>query len=389
MVLILWSFSTLAMTQLTLWHSWVENLTLWQQIESEFNNSHQNIKLKVVAFNHEEMKQSIIKSSFKRNSADMVLMPSDWLGYNNVMHFSTIPKNIISSAVSPSVIEQSRFDQKIRGIPLFQGNHLLFMFNKALVKKPVSTWRELINERNTWLSQNIKPLAINYNESYWFVPFISAFGGFPVNKNQITLNTAATINALKYYKQLATLNVVDNQCSYKCVSEDFYAGKFAYSMAGAWAYKTAKKALGDNLGIMLFPTMNNREFKPMRGNLILAFPKNSLAGLKHHALLEFIQFIQQEKYQRLMFEQSNVFPVNHNVMKEIMKNSSADFKLSVKQFNHSNNMPASTSISAVWNGLLKGFSLYMQDELSAEQAAAYMQKSVEHQQKILNRKDYQ
>jgi len=376
----------LAETKLTLWHSWIENEQLWQQIQQEFNASHKNITLKVKAFEHEEMKEAVIKSGFQKRAADILLMPSDWLGYNSVMQFSEIPHEIINPLVKDDIVQQSIFNDKIRGIPLFRGNHLLFMYNKSLVDKPAENWADLFEVNPQWQSKGIKTLAINYNEMFWFVPFISAFGGFPVEQDKITLNTQATIDALTYYKNLAEKKIVDNLCTYQCISTDFYQGKFAYAMAGSWAYKSAKLALGDNLGLSLFPKFNGNEFKPMKGNLILAFPKNSFQGLKRSSLLEFIAFIQQDKYQKLMFEKSGAFPVNHKLMEEILKKGDADFKISFQQYQLSNSMPASTSIPAVWNGMYKGFTLYMQNEITASEAVKYMQKSVEREQAILERK---
>ena len=87
-----------------------------------------------------------------------------------------------------------------------------------------------------------------------------------------------------------------------------------------------------------------------------------------------------------MFEQGTVFPVNDTVMNNILTHANSDLKLSFKQFNQSDNMPASTSITAIWNGMGKGFSLYMHDQLNAADAVKYMQRSVEHQQELLDRK---
>ncbi|PKI12884.1 sugar ABC transporter substrate-binding protein [Colwellia sp. 12G3] len=388
MFMLFYSSSLLAKTQLVLWHSWVENNSLWLKIKQDFNAEHKDIELKINGFAHEEMKKSIILSGFKSKSADIILMPSDWLGYHNVMQFSVISKDIINPAVNPVVIDQTTFKNEILGIPLFQGNHLLFMYNKSLVDDPATTWEALVNASEDLNKKGIKPVAINYNEMFWFVPFIDAFGGFPVDKEKVKLNTAATVSALKYYKYLAKIGVLDKDCTYQCVSTDFYQGKFAYSLSGSWTYKLAKKALGDNLGLAPFPTLNGHEFKPMKGNLVIAFPKHSLQGSKHDALVKFSHFIQQEKYQQLMFEESSVFPVNVAVMTKILAHADSDFKFSYAQFQRSRALPASTSIPAVWNGMYKGFMLYMQGELSAKEAAIYMQKSVEREQMILNRKHH-
>ena len=382
----IFSMQTMAKTTLVLWHSWVENKALWQQIQQEFNAAHKDIELKIQAFNHEEMKEAVIKSGFQRRSADILMMPSDWLGYHNVMHFSAIPKAIINPFIDPDIVKQTIFEDQIRGIPLFRGNHLLFMYNKSLVKKPASTWHELEESKAQWQNKGVKTLAVNYKEMFWFVPFMTIFDGFPVDQDKITLSNKATIDALKFYKQLTVNNIIDEKCTYQCVSTDFYQGKFAYSIGGSWAYKSAKLALGDKLGLANFPTMNGKEFKPMRGNLILAFPKNTFHGLKESSLMKFSHFIQQEKYQQLMFDEMGLFPVNTKVMEKIKQHANDDFSFSIKQFQRSKSLPASTSIAAVWNGMYKGFALYMDDEISAEEAVVYMQKSVERKQAILNRK---
>ena len=87
-----------------------------------------------------------------------------------------------------------------------------------------------------------------------------------------------------------------------------------------------------------------------------------------------------------MFDASNVFPVNIAIMTKILANANSDFKFSYKQFLQSINLPASTSVPAIWSSIYKGFQLYMDGDLSAEDAAKHMQKSVEREQVILKRK---
>lgn len=384
-IFIVFSLPIQAKTSLVLWHSWTENMGLWQKIQTEFNSAQSDIILHVKVFEHEDMKQAIIRSSFQQKSADMLLMPSDWLGYHNVMKFSAVPNTLLSENISADIIAHTRFEGDIRGIPLFQGNHLLFMYNKSLVTKPASTWAELIAQHKTRKNKQINTLAVNYSEMFWFVPFMTLFNGFPVAQNEVTLNSQATIDALNFYKQLTEQNIIHKACTYDCVSSDFYQGKYRYSMAGSWAYKSAKQALGDNLGIASFPKMNGQELTPMRGNIILAFPNLALSGAKKNSLMAFSQFIQQEKYQQLMFDEMGLFPVNKKVMTRIKPHLDSDTKLSLKQFNKSKSLPASTSISAVWNGMYKGFSLFMDNEMNAEEAAIYMQKSVSREQAMLNR----
>ncbi|MGL1957381.1 MAG: extracellular solute-binding protein [Colwellia sp.] len=380
------SVPVFAKTTLNLWYSSFETSPLWQKLEQDFNSTHKNIKLQSKAFDHEEMKHAVLTSGFKRKSADILLMPSDWLGYNNMMEFSIIPENIIHPEVSISTIEESSVNGFLRGIPFFKGNHLLFMYNKSLVSQPVTTWAALLASKKELAQQNVTPLAIVYNEMYWLVPFIDAFGGEFLHQEKALLDTQATVAALKYYKQLAQLKVVNRNCSYQCITTDFYNGKYAYAISGAWAYQEAKEALGKNFGLALFPSLQGHEFSSLRANLIFTFPKNTFHGVKNEALIEFSRFIQQEKYQQLIFEQSGLLPVNEKVMTKILSHADDDFQLLVKQFQRSNSTPASTSVAAAWNGMSKGFSLYMNGEISASQAAKYMQKTVDREREILNRK---
>ena len=383
---LLYTSQLLAVTTLTLWQTSAETAEVWTQIAKELNVSHKNIKLKVVTFEHDELKRAIIRSSFRKNPVDILLMPSDWLGYNNIMNFSKLPEKLITSETLKNTVNESRFEGDLLGIPFSQGNHLLFMYNKALVNKPASTWNELIENNEQLKKKGVSSLALFYDEIYWFMPFLNAFGGSPVDQDKVTLNTSAMIAAIKYYKRLAELNITDNTCTYQCISSDFYKGKYAYSFQGSWAYQEAKKALGKNFGLAPFPTLNGQKFNSMRGNHVLTFPQNSFYGAKNDALVIFSHFIQQKKYQQLMFDKSGIFPVNKKVMNAIKSRADNDLLLSIKQFNQSNLIPSSMAIIAVWDGILKGFSMYMKGEITAVEAAAYMQKSVERELEILKRK---
>lgn len=377
------SFCSNAKTHIELWHSLSENIPFWHKLETDFNQLNEDYILKTLHLNHEEMKQAIIKTRFGERYPDVVFMPSDWLGFHSVMHFSAVDLELIHNAVPKTAISDSYFDDQLRGIPFAQGNHLIMMYNKKLTNKKLDSWHDLFILKDKLMPKNIMPLGLNFHEMYWFMPFISAYGGVLDKDDNVALDNQSIVKALQFYRRLSDYKVTSVNCTYACVSRDFYASKVAYAINGAWAYRDAKNALGDDLGLQAIPAIEGISVQSMRANFVLSFPNNSLQGLKREALIAFTKFVQQEKYQKLLYQLSGTFPINQHVINGLMAKNESDFSLLYNLFLQSKTMPASTSFAALWSGMYKGFYLYMSDHLNAESAAHYMQQRVEREQRVL------
>ncbi len=115
---------------------------------------------------------------------------------------------------------------------LIQGNFLLLYYSKKYVQHPATDFNDIILAKNQFIKKILCRWGWNYNDMYYFMPFLSAFDGQPITNGKITLNTPAMIQALKYYHYLADQGIVNPECDYRCSQLIFVNGKSAYSING-------------------------------------------------------------------------------------------------------------------------------------------------------------
>ena len=367
------SFTTQAVT-IELWHPRPESVNFWPQVIQSFKKKHPDIQLNVTYLPAQELKLAIIRTVFQKHSPDIALTPSDFIGNFKQMKLSTVTPDMLSPNQHPKFLTTTHLGELNYGVPLIGGNHLLLYYNKKFVKQPATTWRELITQQAALLQQGITPIALKYNEMYWFTSFITAYGGFPVDGNKITLNTQAVINALTFYRGLTEQKLVPATCGYSCVTDDFFAEKFAYSINGEWAYKQTAEQLGEHFAAATIPNIGDKVVRPMFSSLALIFPNKSLEGKKAEAIKKLAQFLQTEAQQQKLYQITGFLPTHTKVVEEIKKSADDNHLASLKQLSNARAMPPSQAMAAAWTGMSKAFKLFMDNKITAEQTAALMQK---------------
>lgn len=378
------SFTVNAEEKLTLWYSHQDNSFI-ELLVKEFQKEN-NINISLVQFEPEKIKAEILLGAQYGGLPDLVIFPSDFIGLHRLMKLSSIPKNWLSPELSKKAMLTAYVNDKYWGIPVIQGNNLLLYYNKKLVSQPLRTWKEIIASKQIWLDKNILPVGWNYLDMYYFIPFLSAFNGWPISDGKISLNTPEMVKALKYYRYLSEQKIINRECDYVCSQGDFIEGKEAYAINGDWAYQDLKKSMGDDLGVALLPTLNGKQMQPMSSTFLLSLPNYKNHSVDKKVLIEkFAKFIQQERIQHLIYEDTRLLPVSTKLLKEFRHQASGDDEILFKQFELSKPMPSTIKMSIAWQAMAIGFKRY-EDGLSAEKTAEFMQKIAIQQWHRLNKK---
>lgn len=366
--------SPLNAVTIELWHPRPESVNFWPQFTQKVHQLYPDIELKISYLPTEELKQAIIRSAYQGQSPEIILAPSDFIGNYKRMRLSAIPTSLINSNQHPQFIKTTELNNKNYGVPIVGGNHLIIYYNKKLVQNPATSWQEFYTQKQDLESKGVSTLAMKYNEMYWFTSFITAFGGFPVDGNRITLNTEAVRDALVFYRNLSQQKLVPADCDYSCVTDRFYDNEFAYSMNGTWAYKQTAEKLGEHLGVITIPKLNDREIRPMFSSLALMYPNQSLQGEKRKAIEEITSLLQSQQQQILLHEITGMMPTHTQIMQLIKSRADDNRQAMLAQLNNAKAMPPCQAMAAAWTGMAKGYKLFMDDKVDAEQAAALMQK---------------
>ncbi|MBM33368.1 MAG: hypothetical protein CML22_03600 [Rheinheimera sp.] len=372
-------------TQLTIWHMSKELDADFAALATSFTTSHPEVAVAVHLLPNEELKASAIRAKDQQGAPDIIIISSDNIGYADLMRLSELPPEMVDTAMPATTLQTLQFRNKNYSVPLFAGNHLLMLYNKALVKTPASDWPQLIAQHDLFNAAGVQTLALNYQEPYWFSIFVSLFGGNLTYDDTVTLNTPAMQQALQFYQQLAKSGVTNMQCGYRCVSEDFYQGKFAYAVNGTWALTAARERLGSDLGVTLFPQLQGRQIKPLASYIVMVFPNQSLSSEKAPQIKQLTAFFQRPENVQAIATKHFITPYYQSYQTNTADYPDSDgiYPKVLAQRELSQLMPTSAAMVSVWNGMQKGMLLYQNKTLDASAAAEFMQKVSARDQQIL------
>lgn len=322
-----------------------------------------------------DYKSLLLGHAVSGNLPDMVMVPADYLGNDRELAFSEIPASLKKGIVQ-NAAEIAYFEGRLLGVPTTWGNHLMLFYNRSIVATPATSFEELALQAPELKAKGSAPLAMSYNEMYWMVPFLGAFGAWPLDPSgSVALNNPPVVEALRFYNDLSRNGLTNKDCHHDCILEGFVKGEYAYAIGGDWMISEMEQKLGKNFGIAKLPTIGKRELRPMYSATLIAFPGKSLDGPKRRILLQFAQHLLGREAQTI-WAQSKLFPVNEGVFRTFSMKAEPNMQASLVQLKTARAMPNDRAMAFAWAGMAKGFSALKRGK-SAEDAAALMQSHAE------------
>ncbi|NRA67799.1 MAG: extracellular solute-binding protein [Pseudobacteriovorax sp.] len=325
-----------------------------------------------------KFKGILVTAVNKGAGPDIALVPADFVGLKDQLQLSVIPKADIAA---DSVIQNSWYntttlqDKNVYGHPITGGNHLMLYYNKKFVKKAPEKWSDFYKPE-TWQKERPKNvIGWNYNEMYWFAPFVGAFGSWPITDYKITLNDKGMAEALEFYKAQADNGLISEDCNYDCNSVNFFKGDYAFAINGDWAYKETKEALKENFGVAKIPSIKGKTVTPMFSSKALIFPRKSLDSDKKASLKKLVAHMQGVVFQTALATKLNNLPVQKAAMDKFHSVADDNMKALLSQLDVAKPMPSIPEMVATWEGMRKGFNAYKKGKIDSAKAAKLMQKS--------------
>lgn len=312
-------------------------------------------------------------------SPDVVVGPSDIVGVAGEINASVVPDAMLSSATPSLVKTTAVLNGKTYGVPLFWGNHLVLYYNKKLVGQPASKWEQLYAQSESFGDKGIDTIGWNFYEGYFLVPFITAFNAWPITDGKISINSKGTVNALNYYRNLATSGVINPRCNYGCVMGKFTSDKLAYMMNGDWAFSELRELMKNELGVAKLPTIAGVQSVSMSASFLMLFPDGALAKDKGDLLRKLAAFFATDEVQRSFFENGARIPVNPKIYQDVLTGEHADplWIQMIANLESSRPMPSSPAMAHVWRALNKGLNSVTRKSVDLEQLAARLQQEAE------------
>jgi maltose-binding protein MalE len=383
--------------RITIWHQDRPDIrdVLQKQLD-RFMALHQDtVKVEQLFKETEELRSGFIIAAIAGQGPDIVYGPSDQVGPFQIMDI-ILP---LDSLFDREFLD--RFDPK--GLTYYKGrlykisdklgNHLTLVYNKKLVPNPPTTDKELIEigkaltiDKNNDGRIDQYGLAWNYTEPFFFIPFLTGFGGWIMDENdQPTLNTRGTVNGLKFIKELRDIHkIIPNEADYNIADALFKDGNAAMIINGDWSWAGYQKA-GLDIGVAPLPLITSTGLRS--GTMVSpkGFSINAnISEEKKELVVELIRYLTSEENQMEATRTLFTMPTNKNVINSEFVQSNEILRNSQIQIDHGNPMPVVPELRAIWDAMRPSYQAVLAGSKSPEQAAMDMQRQALQRIKEMN-----
>lgn len=370
---------------IVIWHQMRvdERLILADQLK-QFMALHPGVVAEEIYKETEELRSGFIVAAIAGQGPDLVYGPSDMVGPFEVMGIISPLENLFDKEYLNSFIPQALTYYKGH---LYQiadkiGNHLTLVYNKRMVSTPPQTDEELI-EMGRSLTRDLngdgKPdqyaLAWNYTEPFFFIPFLTGFGGWVMtDQGQPTLDSQAMVDGLKFIRDLRDrYRIIPGEADYNIADALFKDGKSAMIINGDWSWAGYKKA-GIDIGVAPLPRIVSTGLwcEPMVSPKGFSLNAN-VSPEKRRLVIELVKFLMQPDLQLQTARALNTMPTRKEAVNSEFVQNNDIMRNSALQIEHGRPMPVVPELRAIWDAMRPSYQAVLGGAKTPEQAARDMQ----------------
>jgi len=378
-------------------------LVVWEQEDAQvapyidsvfeaFKKLPENAGVEIVRTHYqpEDLRQQFQAASLAGVPPDLLLGPSDTAGLYAVSGFIIPLEGLFDfSKFNAPVVEAISLDGHVWGVPVSNGNHLLMFYNKKFVKAAPKTTDELFafcggEARKYKLSSCV---AFDMGEPFWLMPWLGAFGGWPMDGKTPTLDTKPMRDTLAFYLDLKyNRKFVPMECDYNCMDSLFKENKAAFIINGDWAISGYQKHFGKDFGLAVIPQLSatGRWPSPMVSGKYFTVS----SGLKPEKLAlakRLVEFYTSRENQVKQYKELTRLPALKAAGRAPEITSDDISRISLEQILKGRPMPMSTEMRAVWDSARNYMGLATTKKLSIEDAVKRMQANTDNKIAEMNR----
>jgi maltose-binding protein MalE len=371
--------------RLTIWHQdRIDIRIVLQKQLDRFMQLHPEVRVEQLFKETEELRSGFIIAALAGQGPEIVYGPSDQVGPFEIMKIILPLEDLFPGEwlAQYDSIGLTWYKGHLYQIADKLGNHLTLVYNKKLVPVPPTTEEELVRigkEITVDLNGDGKTdrygLTWNYTEPYFFVPFMTGFGGWVMDDaGNPTLNNRGTIDGLKFIKRLRDVEkIIPNEADYNVADILFKDGNAGMIINGDWSWAGYLNA-GLDIGVAPLPriTSTNLWCAPMVSPKGFSLNVNISAGKKAWAL-ELIRFLMSEENQMESTRELFTMPTHKQVQVSEFVLQNDIVRNSHLQIQRGRPLPVVPEIRAIWDAMRPSYQAVLAGTKSPEQAAQDMQ----------------
>jgi maltose-binding protein MalE len=367
-----------------IWHQMRvdERLILEGQL-GRFMQANPGVRVEQVYKETEELRSGFIIAAIAGQGPDLVYGPSDQVGPFEVMGIIKPLEGLFDQeyleTFTPAALTYYR--GHLYQVADKLGNHLTLVYNKDLVPVPPKTDVELIEmgkrtmERESTGRSRTYALAWNYTEPFFFIPFLTGFGGWVMTEDgHPTLDSPAMVEALKFIRDLRDVHrIIPNEADYNIADALFKDAKAAMIINGDWSWAGYVKA-GINIGVAPLPKIESTGLwcEPMVSPKGFSINAN-VPEERMDLVVKLLRFLMEPGNQLETATALWTMPTRTQVAASEFVQTSDILRNSAIQIEHGRPMPVVPELRAVWDAMRPAYQAVLGGSRTPEQAARDMQ----------------
>jgi arabinogalactan oligomer/maltooligosaccharide transport system permease protein len=373
------------MNRIVIWHQMrVEDRLVLEDQLRQFMAEHPGVTVEQIFKETEELRSGFIVAAIAGQGPDLVYGAADQVGPFEVMDIIKPLEGMFEKKFLDSFIPQAITFYKghLYQLPDKLGNHLTLIYNRDMLSTPPATDLELIRDGQR-LTKDLDGdgrtdqygLAWNYTEPYFFIPFMTGFGGWVLDDaGNPALDSKGTINGLKFIRDLRDVyKIIPGEADYNIADAMFKDGKSAMIINGDWSWAGYKKA-GVNFGVAILPKITSTGLwcapmvSPRGFSMNINVPEE-----KQALVVELLKFLMRPDLQMQSTRELWSMPTRKEAAESEFVKKNDILRNSALQIQHGRLLPMVPEMRAIWDAMRPSYQAVLGGSKTPEQAAHDMQ----------------
>ena len=352
-----------------------------------YNARQDSVELEVLYKETEELRNHYIFAAIGGKGPDMIYGPADNVGTlgitQTIRPLDTLLTDAFKSGFSPDGLLE--YEGQIVAVADQIGNHLTYVYNRELLPEPPETFEELLQTASLTRdtdgdgSPDQYALTWNYTEPFFFVPFLTAYGGWVMDENgNPSLDTEATVRAIQFILDLRDeYRLIPPTTDYETAQTLFREGDAAAIINGPWSWAGYGEA-GVDYGLAVLPLNEETGLYARPTASAKAYSINpAVRDWKLPTVLGVLQLLTGDEIQAQMADVLSTIPVREAVRQSGVMETNPILKQSLVQVESSVPLPTDPQMRQIWDAMRGPYQLVMNGNVSAEEGARLMQEEAE------------
>lgn len=360
---------------------------VFEQMLAKYNAAHPDRVVEALYREPEEMRNLYIIASVAGRGPDLICGASDNVG----VFYTTKTVRPLDRVLRPEhraqFIDEAfvRYEGQTWVLADQIGNHLALVYDRAKVPEPPQTFSDLIalgkrltvDKAGRGKAEEYG-LTWNYREPFFFVPFLTSFGGWVMDEQgRPTLDNDATAAALQFILDLRDKHgIIPKEGDYEIADMLFKERRTAMIINGPWSwpnYGVPERSLiatlprNDQTGLPATPMYSPKGFAI----------NASVPEAKLPLVLEVLEFVTGREMQQRNADDLLVTPTHREVIGSPSVQANAVLQASMAQIRQARAMPIRPEMRQIWDGMRGPYQLIMSGSVSAREGARLMQQECE------------